>query len=153
MNIDELREEIKRDEGSVNSVYLDHLNLPTCGIGHLITEWDEEYNKPVGTTISEDRVKELFAKDIEITISECKELFDTFDNLPEEVQKICANMMFNMGRPRLSKFVKFREAISKSDWLECAIQMEDSRWHKQVTKRADRLIKRMEDLGVKEQVA
>ena len=52
MNIDELREEIKRDEGSVNSVYLDHLNLPTCGIGHFITEWDEEYNKPVGTTIS-----------------------------------------------------------------------------------------------------
>ena len=143
MNIDELREEIATDEGKVMSVYLDHLNLPTLGIGHLITEWDEEHGKPVGTEVSEKRVNELFAKDIETTISECKELFENFDNLPDEVQKICANMMFNMGRPRLSGFKKFRAAIANNDWEECAIQMEDSKWHKQVTKRADRLISRM----------
>ena len=143
MNIDELREEISRDEGKVNSVYLDHLNLPTVGIGHLITEWDEEHGKPVGTEVSEERVNELFAKDIEVTISECKELFENFDDLPDEVQKICANMMFNMGRPRLSGFKKFRAAIANKDWSECAVQMEDSRWHKQVTNRANRLISRM----------
>ena len=87
MNIDELREEIATDEGKVMSVYLDHLNLPTLGIGHLINEWDEEYGKPVGTEVSEERVNELFAKDIETTISECKELFENFNDLPEEVQK------------------------------------------------------------------
>ena len=143
MNIDELREEIAQDEGKVMSVYLDHLNLPTLGIGHLITEGDEEHGKPVGTEVSEERVNELFAKDIETTISECKELFENFDNLPDEVQKICANMMFNMGRPRLSGFKKFRAAIANNDWQECAVQMEDSRWHKQVTNRANRLISRM----------
>ena len=143
MNIKQLREELKRDEGCVNAIYLDHLNLPTIGIGHLVTEWDEEHGKPVGTPVSEERVNELFDKDIEVTISECKELFDNFDELPEEVQKICANMMFNMGRPRLSGFKKFRAAIANNDWEECAIQMEDSRWHKQVTKRANRLISRM----------
>jgi GH24 family phage-related lysozyme (muramidase) len=42
MNIEELRETLKVDEGNVKSIYLDHLNLPTTGIGHLITEWDEE---------------------------------------------------------------------------------------------------------------
>ena len=143
MNIDELREEIASDEGKAMSVYLDHLNLPTLGIGHLINEWDEEYGKPVGTEVSEERVNELFAKDIQTTISECKELFENFDDLPEEVQKICANMMFNMGRPRLSGFKKFRAAVANNDWQECAIQMEDSRWHKQVTNRANRLISRM----------
>tara|TARA_A100001388_G_C28689477_1_gene460553 strand:+ start:572 stop:1021 length:450 start_codon:yes stop_codon:yes gene_type:complete len=143
MNIEELREEIARDEGRVNSVYLDHLSLKTVGIGHLVNEWDEEYDKPVGTPVSEERVNELFDKDIQVTISECKELFDNFDELPEEVQKICANMMFNMGRPRLSGFKKFRAAIANNDWEECAIQMKDSRWHKQVTKRANRLISRM----------
>ena len=143
MNIDELREEIAQAEGRVTSVYLDHLNLPTVGIGHLITEWDEEHGKPVGTPVSEERVNELFAKDIEVTISECKILFENFDDLPNEVQKICANMMFNMGRPRLSGFKKFRAAIAKKDWQECAVQMEDSRWHKQVTNRANRLISRM----------
>ena len=143
MNIDELRAEIAKDEGKVNSVYLDHLSLKTVGIGHLVNEWDEEYDKPVGTPVSEERVNELFAKDIEVTISECKELFDNFNDLPEEVQKICANMMFNMGRPRLSKFKMFRAALNKKDWPECAVQMEDSRWHKQVTNRANRLISRM----------
>ena len=143
MNRDELREEIATDEGKVMSVYLDHLNLPTLGIGHLITEWDEEHGKPVGTEVSEERVNELFAKDIEVTISECKELFENFDDLPDEAQKICANMMFNMGRPRLSGFKKFRAAIANKDWSECAVQMEDSRWHKQVTNRANRLISRM----------
>ena len=146
MNIDELREEIASDEGKVMSVYLDHLNLPTLGIGHLINEWDEEYGKPVGTTVSEERVNELFAKDIETTISECKELFENFDDLPDEVQKICANMMFNMGRPRLSGFKKFRAAIANKNWQECAVQMEDPRWHKQVTNRANRLISRMRSI-------
>tara|TARA_R110002167_G_scaffold135459_1_gene321953 strand:- start:182 stop:643 length:462 start_codon:yes stop_codon:yes gene_type:complete len=153
MNIEQLREELKEDEGCKYEVYLDHLGLPTHGIGHLITEWDEEYGKEVGTPVSEERVNNCFQTDVHGTIEECKKLFDKFDDLPEEVQLILCNMMFNMGRPRLSKFVKFRAAIDEEDWLECATQMENSRWHKQVTNRANRLIKRMENLGVKEQVA
>ena len=143
MNINELREELKEDEGCKYEIYLDHLGLPTFGIGHLVTEWDEEYEKPVGTPVSEERVNKCFKMDVEGTISECKKLFNNFDDLPEEVQKICANMMFNMGRPRLSGFKKFIAALENKDWQECAVQMEDSRWHKQVTNRANRLISRM----------
>ena len=137
MDVDKLREELKRDEGCVYSVYLDHLNLPTTGIGHLLTEWDEEYGKPVGTKVSEDRVNELFAKDIQVTIDECKVLYEYFDDLPEEAQRIIANMMFNLGRPRLSKFKKMYEAVMDANWIEAAIQMEDSLWAKQVPKRAE----------------
>ena len=143
MNVEQLRDTLKIDEGCVNSVYLDHLNLATVGIGHLVTEWDEEYGKPVGTPVSEERVNELFDKDIQITIDECEQLFGNFQDLPEEVQQILANMMFNLGRPRLSKFRKLCKAVAERNWKECAIQMEDSKWHKQVTKRADRLISRM----------
>ena len=143
MNIDELREELKEDEGCKYEIYLDHLGLPTFGIGHLVTEWDEEYGKPVGTPVSEERVNNCFKVDVQGTISECQKLFNNFDDLPEEVQKICANMMFNMGRPRLSGFKKFIAALENKDWQECAVQMEDSRWHKQVTNRANRLISRM----------
>ena len=143
MNVEQLRDTLKVDEGCVNSIYLDHLNLPTLGIGHLINEWDEEYGKPVGTPVSEERVNELFDKDIQITIDECEQLFGNFQDLPEEVQQILANMMFNLGRPRLSKFKKLCKAVAERNWKECAIQMEDSKWHKQVTKRADRLISRM----------
>ena len=143
MNIDELRQEIQNDEGRVNSVYLDHLNLATVGIGHLIKESDPEYGLPVGTVVDDERVNELFDQDIKVTLSECEQLYGNFNDLPEEVQKILANMMFNLGRPRLSKFRKLCKAVADKDWQECAVQMEDSRWHKQVTNRANRLISRM----------
>ena len=146
MNIDELREEIQNDEGRVNSVYLDHLNLPTVGIGHLIKESDPEHGLPVGTVVDDERINELFDQDIKVTLSECEQLYGNFNNLPEEVQKILANMMFNLGRPRLSKFRKLCKAVADRDWQECAVQMEDSRWHKQVTNRANRLISRMKSV-------
>ena len=145
---DRLREELKIDEGCKYEVYLDHLGLPTFGIGHLITEKDPEHQMGMGTPIDEIRVNEAFEQDVHVTIGECKKLFDNWDNLPETVRLITANMMFNMGRPRLSKFKKMIQAIQDSDWLEAGNQMRDSRWHKQVTNRADRLISRMQGVGL-----
>ena len=75
MNIDKLREELKEDEGCKNEIYLDHIGLPTFGIGHLVTEWDQEYEKEVGTEVSEDRVNNCFQVDIWGTINDCKILY------------------------------------------------------------------------------
>ena len=143
MNLDKLREEIKYDEGSVNEIYLDHLGLATFGIGHLVTEWDEEYGWEVGTPVSEDRCNEVFDTDIQIVLSDCQHLYPDFNDLPEEVQRIIANMMFNMGRPRLSKFKGMKAGVDARDWNKAADEMVDSRWYHQVTKRADRLVERM----------
>ena len=146
--IDRLREELKTDEGCKYEIYLDHLGLPTFGIGHLVTERDPEYQKEVGTVVDEIRVNEVFEQDIGVTVDECKILFVDWSNLPEEVKLITANMMFNMGRPRLSKFKKMIQAIKDGDWLEAGNQMKDSRWYKQVTNRADRLISRIRAIGL-----
>ena len=62
MIITELREQLKIDEGVKHEVYKDHLGYPTFGIGPLIVEGDEEYGKPVGTPVSEDRVNAVFNK-------------------------------------------------------------------------------------------
>ena len=143
MNVEQLRDTLKVDEGCVNSIYLDHLNLPTLGIGHLINEWDEEYGKPVGTPVSEERVNELFDKDIQVTLDECTVLYDNFYTLPEEAQLIIANMMFNLGYPRLSKFKGMKAGVDARDWQKAADEMVDSRWYKQVPNRAERLVQRM----------
>ena len=143
MDIDKLREEIAYDEGSVNEIYLDHLGLPTFGIGHLVTHSDPEHGQPVGTPVSEDRCNEAFDNDIQTVISDCNILYPDFDELPEEVQRIIANMMFNMGRPRLSKFKGMKRGVDARDWNAAADEMVDSNWYRQVTKRADRLVERM----------
>ena len=143
MDIEKLKEEIKADEGYKNEIYLDHLGLPTLGVGHLIKETDPEYGLKVGTHIDDERVNELFEQDLNVTLGECTLLYDDFYLLPEEAQLIIANMMFNLGRPRLSKFVKFRKAIDDRDWKEASNQMKDSKWYRQVTLRAERLCRRM----------
>lgn len=143
MNIDKLREELEIDEGVKHEIYLDHLGLPTFGIGHLVTEDDQEYGQEVGTEVSEERVAEVFEQDVQITLDECKILYSDFDELPEEVQLIIANMMFNMGRPRLSQFKGMKRGVDARDWNAAADEMVDSKWYRQVTNRADRLVTRM----------
>lgn len=147
MNKDKLREEIADDEGCKYEIYLDHLGLPTCGIGHLITANDEELGKPVGTVVEQERVQQLFALDMAVTIEECKALYKDFDELPEECQHIIANMMFNMGRPRLSKFKGMKAGVDARDWNAAADEMVDSRWYTQVPNRARRLVDRMRTLA------
>ena len=143
MNIEKSREELKIDEGVKYEIYLDHLSLPTCGVGHLIKETDPEYGLDVGTEISEERVNELFDEDIKVTLDECTYLYEDFYTLPEEAQLIIANMMFNLGRPRLSRFLKMKKHIDNRDFVSASEEMKDSKWYRQVTNRADRLVERM----------
>ena len=148
MNIEQLRKELERDEGVKYEVYLDHLGYPTFGIGHLITDDDPERGASVGTKVDSDRVQEAFETDVESVLSDCERLYVQFEHLPEEVQLIVANMMFNMGRPRLSKFKKFCAAVAEQNWEEDAVQMADSKWHNiDVPTRAQRLVKRMKAMS------
>jgi lysozyme len=101
----------------------------------------------VGTEVSKERVDECFVEDIEKVIDDCTILYDNFYQLPEEAQLIIANMMFNLGRPRLSAFKKMKSAVDDHNWIEAAIQMEDSKWAKQVPNRASRLCERMRNIG------
>ena len=146
MDIEKLREEIEYDEGSVNEIYLDHLGLATFGVGHLVRKEDPEYGLEVGTPVDADRCVEAFNTDIETVLSDCKLLYSDFEDLPEEAQRIIANMMFYMGRPRLSKFKGMKRGVDARDWNAAADEMVDSRWYRQVTNRADRLVERMRNI-------
>tara|TARA_R110000787_G_scaffold129603_1_gene241422 strand:+ start:397 stop:852 length:456 start_codon:yes stop_codon:yes gene_type:complete len=149
MNLIKLQDEISNDEGVMYETYRCSLGHLTGGIGHLITDWDEEvYAGPIGTKVPHQQVDDWFAKDIGTTIKDCNLIFSQFNKLPEEAQLVIANMCFQLGRPRLSKFKNFIAAVKTEDWLRAADEMEDSRWYKQTTARADRLIARIIKLGV-----
>ena len=143
MDIEKLRKQLEIDEGVEYEIYNDHLGLATFGIGHLVIPTDEEHGKPLGTRISEERVRECFDRDVQSVLRDCKLLYKDFDELPEEVQQIVANMMFNMGYGRLSKFKGMKAGVDAKDWNKAADEMVDSRWYKQVTNRAQRLVDRM----------
>jgi lysozyme len=143
MDLGKLRADLELDEGVKHEIYLDHLGLPTFGIGHLIRDEDPEYGEDVGTAVTDDRVAEAFEQDIQITIDDCEKLYPDFYELPEEAQLIIANMCFNLGYPRLSAFKGMKRGVDARDWNAAADEMVDSRWYRQVTNRADRLVQRM----------
>ena len=147
MDLEKLRKQLEIDEGVKYEIYNDHLGYPTFGIGHLVRDNDPESGEPVGTPVSEDRVIEAFNQDVETVLSDCNILYDDFGDLPEEAQLIIANMMFNLGRPRLSKFKGMKAGVDSRDWKKAADEMVDSAWYRQVPNRAGRLVTRMKALA------
>ena len=147
MITENLKAQITSDEGVVYEVYKDHLGYPTFGVGHLILRTDPEFHMEVGASVSKERVDACLEADLQTASDECVVLYPWFDSAPQEVREILINMMFNMGRPRLSKFKNFSRALYEQDWKQAAVEGRDSRWHKQVTNRAERLMIRMENVA------
>lgn len=143
MNVDQLRKELEIDEGIKHVTYKCSADRLTFGIGHLVLPDEPEYNQPVGTPVSSDRVTECFDRDVGTVIEESKRLYPQFDNLPEEVKLIICNMLFNLGLPTLSKFKDMQAAINDRLWDEAADAMLDSKWARQLPNRSGRLIARM----------
>ncbi len=143
MNLNKLRKQLEIDEGVKYEIYNDHLGYATFGVGHLVLDSDPESRLEIGTSVSESRVIEAFERDCKTVLSDCAILYKDFGDLPEEAQQIIANMMFNMGRTRLSKFKGMKRGVDAKDWNAAANEMVDSAWYRQVTNRADRLVDRM----------
>ena len=147
MNIEQLRKELEVDEGVKYEIYNDHLGYPTFGIGHLVRDTDPEAGAAIGTPVTEDRVIQAFNEDVETVLNDCTILYRDFNDLPEEAQLIIANMMFNLGRPRLTKFKGMKAGVDARDWKKAADEMIDSAWYRQVPNRAGRLVSRMKALA------
>jgi len=147
MNLSRLHQDIKDDEGVIYDIYLDHLGHKTFGVGHLVTQDDEEWYRPVGASVSYERVHKCFEEDITKAINNCHRLYgEHFETYPDEVQEVLVNMIFNLGLTGLSKFKRMNKAIDLGEYKEAAEEGRDSLWYRQVTNRAERLMKRLENV-------
>ena len=141
MNREKLMAEIKRHEGEVLEVYEDSLGYLTFGVGHLIKDSDDEHGQPVGTPVSQERVDEVYDYDFDKHLEETIHLFESkggedFYALPENIQHVLVNMTFNLGGTRFGKFNNMWKGVVECDWEKVAVEMEDSRWFKQVGRRS-----------------
>lgn len=145
MNKTRIKNQLKIDEGLVQQIYKDSLGYKTFGYGHLVTRDDPEWNLPVGHTVKSERIKAVFEEDFATAVKSCETLYDPdFYEWPCEVQEILVNMMFNLGLPKLSKFVKFKAALKERNWAEAAKEGRDSKWYGQVKGRGKRLMSLLE---------
>ena len=142
MDLETLKEHIKAEEGVKYEIYNDHLGYKTFGIGHLCKSTDPENDMEVGTEVSKERVDECFAEDLKVALADA----DTFCQdmeIDENAKECIVHMVFQLGLPRLNKFVKLKQALKENNIEEAMVQMKDSRWYNQTKNRAERLIEKM----------
>lgn len=128
------KERIKQHEGFSPTVYEDTLGYKTVGYGHLITEKD---NFITGEIYSPEQLEGVFEEDYQIAHDNAQDLIED-ENIPfhPTVESILIEMSFQLGGPRLKKFVKFIEALKFERYGTAADEMMDSRWAKQTPSRA-----------------
>ena len=140
MDLHTLQQDIIQEEGGIIlKPYQDHLGYWTIGAGHLIRDIEkEELMKP----ITEERGIELFQVDF-LRAKKDAEFFYKDMQIDDNAKECVIHMSFQLGLPRLNKFVKFKKCLSENN-IEGAIEeMRDSLWYKQTTNRANRIIEKM----------
>jgi len=93
--------------------------------------------------ITEDEARYLLKNDIKIVEDELLEKKPVVAGLDSVRQRVLVDMGFNLGIPTLLKFQNMWNAIEEEDFQTAADEAMDSRWAKQVGRRAERLCQAM----------
>ena len=122
-------------------------NLEKAGARSRIEELGLDYRAVFNGTqeLTEEQIKTLAREDIEIAREDAIKYLGKkdWDELNLEAQTILANMSYNLGYTRLSKFKNLREALVNEDYQTVANEMKDSRWYAQTGNRSKELVGRM----------
>lgn len=142
MNIERLKNQIIESEGLKYKAYKDHLGNWTIGVGHLVKLPDEEYL--LRGSLKEYEVMQIFTTDLNQAIDDARKFIDQH-SINDTAFEVVIDMAFNLGYPRLSKFVRFQKALIDNDYILASQEMLDSLWAKQLPNRSQRLAKIMRD--------
>lgn len=77
--------------------------------------------------------------DIERACYDLHSIFGDGSDMDSTRQVALVDMIFNLGKTRFLGFKKFIKAVQGKDWARAAMEMENSRWFRQVGTRAVRL--------------
>lgn len=129
-----LKEDLKRDEGERLIAYLCSEGIWTIGVGHT-------GGVRPGMVISEYEQEQLLEQDIDEVVADLDRKYPWWREMTEARQRALANMAFNLGISRLSKFRRMMTALTLGNYELAAQEALDSKWAKQVGARAHRLAK------------
>lgn len=130
-----IKEYLEENEGRRHFPYKDTEGKLTIGVGFNLDDvglYDEEID-----FILENRIK-LAQEALEYHVA-------GFKKMPPSVQLALTDMYFNLGWPRLRRFKNMLAAVKLEDWDTAAKEVLNSKYAKQVGKRA----KRNSDLFIK----
>ena len=134
--------QLKIHEGVRYKSYNDSVGLLTGGIGHLMRQNEIPTYTPIGTPIAESQVTAWFNQDAPTSIKGAQDLLgtDVWGNLSDVRKRACADLCYNMGQGRLSKFTRFIAGMKSGDYNLAGASLRDSKWFTQVGRRGPNII-------------
>lgn len=121
--LNDLQQLIMRQEGTGPTK--DGRFFPYCdGVG----KWTIGYGRNLSDNgLSKDEAMMFLASDIADAIDDVHHCFSCYDSLSETRKMVLVSLAFNLGRDRLSKFVRFIGAVHRGDWDDAADELLDSK--------------------------
>ena len=111
MNLQIIKDRIKKHEGYRDIIYTDSLGYKTIGYGHLVIE---DGFIP-GVQYSKKELEEVFENDFAIAVQGANKLLGDFD-IDDDAFGVVVEMCFQLGFPRVLKFKFFLAALQKQDY-------------------------------------
>jgi lysozyme len=127
---------LRRHEGFRSKPYKDSVGKLTIGFGRNLDD--------IG--ISEKEAEILLINDIRVAELELDKILDT-SILSENRYNALVNLMFNIGTNRFLTFRKMIKAVKDHNFRLAAIELLDSKYHRQVKNRAEELAILLENIG------
>ena len=141
-----LKSELILDEGYESKPYKDTMGYWTAGIGHnldahgipwaQIAEWQK-------TGVPAATISEWFTKDVEEAISCCVRVFEGFETLPDNPQRVLVDMAFDLMY-RLYDWPDLIKDVEEKNWRTAAGDILRSRFAQEDPPRCRRLANRMQ---------
>lgn len=134
-------------EGSRKSVYSDTSGNLTIGVGFNLEAGDApkicglfglnlNALKNGDAIMTQAQVDEIFGYQLNLVIGQALNLFPNFMTMPDTVQAVVCDVIFNMGLEGFSKFVNTVASLKSGDWKGAAAGLQASQWRYQVPARA-----------------
>lgn len=129
-------EQLRREEGCVPHVYLDHLGFATLGVGRLV-------DKRKGGGLTDDEIDYLLRNDVARCEDDLDKHLPWWRSLSEPRQAVLIGMRFQMGMTGLLGFRKALAEMERGDFTAAATHMLESRWATQTPGRAARMARQL----------
>ncbi|AFU64068.1 hypothetical protein ACQ31_gp185 [Salmonella phage STML-198] len=150
---------LRIDEGLKLEIYKDTEGFWTVGIGHLLTknpnksvaisELDRLVGRNTSGKITQSEAELIFKNDVETAVSgilknaTLKPVYNSFIGDEPRLAALI-NMVFQMGVAGVAGFKNSMALLKAKDWDRAAVNLAQSKWYKQTTNRARRVIKTFE---------
>jgi len=141
-------------EGLELNVYPDSLGIDTIGVGRNLEDrgiTDDELSYMGFNSIeaihlhgiTESNARFLLNNDIRTVELELECAHPVIQGIKAVRQMVLVDMGFNLGVPRLNMFKNMWECVENADYGCASAEMLDSKWARQVGRRAERLARMM----------